>query len=34
VEQVPGYIEFVKTQLGEQVIYRMRPEHWLSANIG
>jgi hypothetical protein len=33
-EQVPGYIEFVKTHLDEQVIYRMRPEHWLSADIG
>jgi hypothetical protein len=33
-ERAAGYVEFAKAELGEQVIYTMRPEHWLSADLG
>jgi hypothetical protein len=33
-EKVPGYVEFAKAELGEQIIYSMRPERWLSADLG
>lgn len=33
-DQVPGYVEFELTQLGEHVAIYMRPEHWLSADLG
>ncbi|MGW1882341.1 pyridoxamine 5'-phosphate oxidase family protein [Streptomyces sp. NPDC001970] len=33
-EKVDGYVDFAEKNLGEQVVIRMRPEHWLSADIG
>jgi hypothetical protein len=33
-DQVPAYIEFVKTELGEQVAIYLRPERWLTADLG
>jgi hypothetical protein len=33
-EKVPGYIEFAKADFGEQVAIYMRPERWLSADLG
>jgi hypothetical protein len=30
---VAGYVEFAKAELGEQLIYTMRPERWLSADL-
>jgi hypothetical protein len=33
-EKVPGYIEFANTELGEQVAIYLRPERWLSADLG
>jgi hypothetical protein len=33
-DQVPGYIEFAETQLGEQVAIYLRPERWLTADLG
>lgn len=32
-DQVPGYLEFAKT-LGEQVVIYLRPERWLTADLG
>ena len=32
-EQVPGYVEFAKADHGEQLIYTMRPQRWLSADL-
>ena len=31
---VPAYIAFVKRELGEQVAIYMRPERWLTADLG
>lgn len=31
---VPAYIEFAKTELGDQVAIYMRPERWLTADLG
>ncbi|MFI8436175.1 pyridoxamine 5'-phosphate oxidase family protein [Streptomyces sp. NPDC079020] len=33
-EKVPGYVEFASKNHGEQVVIRMRPEHWLSSDLG
>ena len=33
-EKVQGYLEFAKAELGEHVVYYLRPEHWLSADLG
>jgi hypothetical protein len=33
-DQVPAYIEFAKTELGEQVAIYLRPERWLTADLG
>ena len=32
-EQVPGYVEFAEADHGEQLIYTMRPQRWLSADL-
>jgi len=32
--KVPGYLEFAKTELGEQVAIYLRPERWLTADLG
>ncbi|WP_024805201.1 pyridoxamine 5'-phosphate oxidase family protein [Nocardia sp. BMG51109] len=32
-DKVAGYLEFAES-LGEQVVVTMRPEHWLSADLG
>jgi hypothetical protein len=33
-EKVPAYIEFAKAELGEQVAIYLRPQRWLSADLG
>lgn len=33
-EQVPAYIEFATTELGDQVAIYLRPERWLTADLG
>ncbi len=33
-EKVPAYIEFAKAELGEQVAIYLRPERWLTADLG
>jgi len=33
-DQVPAYIEFVEADLGEQVAIYLRPERWLTADLG
>jgi hypothetical protein len=33
-EKVPGYLEFARTELGEQVVIYLRPQRWLSADLG
>ncbi|NKQ54727.1 pyridoxamine 5'-phosphate oxidase family protein [Amycolatopsis sp. K13G38] len=33
-DKVAGYLEFERTQLGEHVVIYLRPEHWLSADLG
>jgi Pyridoxamine 5'-phosphate oxidase len=33
-DQVPAYIEFVETTLGEQVAIYLRPERWMTADFG
>ena len=33
-EKVPAYIEFAKADLGEQVAIYLRPQRWLSADLG
>jgi hypothetical protein len=32
-DTVPGYVEFAKAEHGEQLIYTMRPQRWLSADL-
>ncbi|GAA3354777.1 hypothetical protein [Saccharopolyspora gregorii] len=32
--RVDEFVEFERAQLGEHVVIRMRPEHWLSADLG
>jgi hypothetical protein len=33
-DKVPAYIEFANAELGEQVAICMRPERWLTADLG
>jgi hypothetical protein len=33
-DKVQGYIDFAKAELGEQVAIYLRPEHWLTADLG
>jgi hypothetical protein len=33
-ELVPAYLEFARRELGEQVVIYLRPERWLSADMG
>ncbi len=33
-EKVPAYIEFARAELGEQVAIYLRPQRWLSADLG
>ena len=33
-DKVPAYVEFVKADLGEQVAIYLRPQRWLTADLG
>lgn len=33
-EQVPGYVAMAEAEHGEQVVIHLRPERWLSADLG
>ena len=33
-EKVPAYIKFVQSELGEQVAIYLRPQRWLTADLG
>ncbi|HEX4832470.1 MAG TPA: pyridoxamine 5'-phosphate oxidase family protein [Trebonia sp.] len=33
-DKVKGYLEFAQAELGEQVAIYLRPEHWLTADLG
>jgi hypothetical protein len=33
-EKVDGYLEFERTQIGAHVVVFLRPEHWLSLDMG
>ena len=33
-EKVDSYLEFARREHGEGVVLRMRPEHWLSSDLG
>ncbi|GAB3173074.1 pyridoxamine 5'-phosphate oxidase family protein [Streptomyces incanus] len=33
-EKVEGYVAFARKEHGEQVVLRMRPERWLSSDLG
>ncbi|MGW0842658.1 pyridoxamine 5'-phosphate oxidase family protein [Streptomyces sp. NPDC002787] len=33
-EKVDGYMDFASKNHGEQVVIHMRPEHWLSSDLG
>jgi hypothetical protein len=33
-DMVPAYLKFAKTELGEQVAIYLRPQHWLTADLG
>jgi hypothetical protein len=33
-DKVDGYLEYERTQLGEHVPIYLRPEHWLSSDLG
>ncbi|MFC5800772.1 pyridoxamine 5'-phosphate oxidase family protein [Streptomyces formicae] len=33
-EKVDEYVEFAEKNHGENIVIRMRPEHWLSADLG
>jgi hypothetical protein len=33
-DKVPAYLAFAKAELGEQVAIYLRPERWLSADLG
>jgi hypothetical protein len=33
-DEVPGYIEYAQAELGEQVAIYLRPERWLTADLG
>lgn len=33
-DRVAGYLDYARSQLGENVVISLRPEHWLSADLG
>ncbi|NEE34101.1 pyridoxamine 5'-phosphate oxidase family protein, partial [Streptomyces sp. SID7982] len=33
-EKVAGYVEFAWENHGEQVVITLRPEHWVSSDLG
>src|SRR6201996_6275502 len=33
-DQVPAYLEFARAELGEQIAIYLRPERWLTADLG
>jgi hypothetical protein len=33
-EKVPAYIEFAEAELGEQIAIYLRPQRWLTADLG
>jgi hypothetical protein len=33
-DQVPAYLEFAETELGQQIAIYLRPERWLTADLG
>ncbi len=33
-DKVAGYVDFVNAELGEQVAIYLRPERWLTADLG
>jgi hypothetical protein len=33
-EEVPAYLEFARAELGEQIAIYLRPQRWLSADLG
>ncbi|WP_020574997.1 hypothetical protein [Actinopolymorpha alba] len=33
-EKVAGYVEMALAEHGEQVVIRLRPERWISADLG
>ena len=33
-EKVPGYLELARTELADEVVVYLRPERWLSADLG
>lgn len=33
-EKVPAYLEFARAELGEQIAIHLRPQRWLSADLG
>jgi hypothetical protein len=33
-DKVAGFVEYERTQLGEHFVIYLRPEHWLSADLG
>ncbi|MFE3883696.1 pyridoxamine 5'-phosphate oxidase family protein [Streptomyces lydicus] len=33
-DKVAGFVEYDHAQLGEHIVIHMRPEHWLSADLG
>ena len=33
-EKVPAYLKFAREELGEQIVIYMRPQRWLSADLG
>jgi hypothetical protein len=33
-DKAAGYVEFERTRIGEHIAISMRPEHWLSADLG
>jgi hypothetical protein len=33
-ERVDTFLDFARSELGSQVVIAMRPQHWLSADLG
>ncbi|WP_158891442.1 pyridoxamine 5'-phosphate oxidase family protein [Amycolatopsis anabasis] len=33
-DKAPGFVEYERTRFGEHIAIHMRPEHWLSADLG
>ncbi|MGW0731412.1 pyridoxamine 5'-phosphate oxidase family protein [Streptomyces sp. NPDC002851] len=33
-EKVDGYVDWAWQEFGEQAVFRLRPEHWVSADLG